>query len=218
MNITVRHAALREALCEGMRELERLGLNRGTAGNLSVRDGTAFLITPSGVKPRDLATDAIVAMTAQGEALDAAQCPSSEWRFHRDIYAVREDVQAIVHVHSTHATALACQGRDLPPFHYMIAVAGGADVRCAPYATFGSQALSDAALGALAGRRACLLANHGVIALGDSVERAIGLAVEIEELARQYLLACATGEPVLLDDAEMSRVLEAFKNYGARRS
>ena len=218
MDDTVQDPASRAALCAGMRELERLGLNRGTAGNLSVRDGTCFLITPSGVKPRDLAPEGIVAMSAQGEPLDAAQRPSSEWRFHRDIYAAREDAAAIVHVHSTHATALACQGRDLPPFHYMIAVAGGADVRCAPYATFGTQALSDAALAALAGRRACLLANHGVITLGDSVERAIDVAVEIEELARQYLLACATGEPVLLDDAEMARVLEKFKTYGARRS
>lgn len=208
--------AARESLCDGMRELERLGLNRGTAGNLSVRCADGFLITPSGVKPRDLDATAIVAMQASGEPRDANSRPSSEWRFHRDIYAARTEVAAIVHVHSTYATALACQRRGLPSFHYMVAVAGGADVRCADYATFGTQALSDAALVALAGRRACLLANHGVIALGTTLERAVDLAVEIEALAEQFLLATGNGTPVLLDDEEMARVVEKFKTYGAR--
>ena len=214
MEDTVQDTALRDALCEGMRELERRGLNRGTAGNLSVRDGTRFLITPSGIKPRDLAADGIVAMSLQGEPLDPAQRPSSEWRFHRDIYAAREDAEAIVHVHSTHATALACQGRDLPSFHYMIAVAGGADVRCAPYATFGTQELSEYALTALDGRRACLLANHGMIVLGETLDGALALAVEVETLASQYCRVLALGEPVLLPAREMETILKKFGTYG----
>ncbi|MEQ8660629.1 MAG: class II aldolase/adducin family protein [Gammaproteobacteria bacterium] len=215
MAVTDDDTALRAAVADGMRELERLGLNRGTAGNLSARTPSGFLITPSGVRPRDLDAAAIVAMTATGEPRTPARRPSSEWRFHRDIYAARAEVAAIVHVHSSHATALACQRRALPAFHYMVAVAGGADVRCAPYATFGTQALSDAALAALSERRACLLANHGVITLGTTVERAIDLAVEIEALAEQYLLAVGSGTPVLLDAAEMARVVEKFKSYGA---
>ena len=153
-------------------------------------------------------------LDATGAPCDETQRPSSEWRFHRDIYQARPEIHAIVHVHSTHATALACLRRDLPAFHYMVAVAGGADVRCAPYATFGSAALAAAARAALEGRRACLLANHGMITLGKDVAGAIGLAVEVEELARQYLVARAAGEPVLLDAEEMRVVIEQFKTYG----
>ncbi len=140
--------------------------------------------------------------------------PSSEWRFHRDIYAARGDAQAIVHTHAPFATTLACMHRGIPPFHYMVAVAGGNDIRCAPYATFGTQELSDHAVAALAGRRACLLANHGMIAVGASLERALALAVEVETLAETYWRALQVGEPVLLPDAEMARVLEKFATYG----
>ncbi|MCB1748336.1 MAG: class II aldolase/adducin family protein [Gammaproteobacteria bacterium] len=206
----------RQALVETMRRLAALGLNRGTAGNASVRTADGFLVTPSGVKPEALDAAAMVALAADGRAMEPAARPSSEWRFHRDIYAARDDVAAIVHVHSSHAAALSCLGQGIPAFHYMVARAGGADIRCAPYATFGTQALSDAAVAALAERRACLLANHGQIAVGGSLAEAVDLAVEVEELAHQYLLARQGGEPVLLSAVEMDIVIEKFKHYGAR--
>jgi L-fuculose-phosphate aldolase len=143
-----------------------------------------------------------------------ARRPSSEWRFHRDIFRSRPEVGAIVHTHSPHATALACTGRGIPAFHYMVAVAGGADVRCAAYRTFGTQELSQAALAALQDRKACLLANHGVIATGSDLQSAVALAGEVENLARQYSVALSLGEVSLLDEAEMSRVLEKFRSYG----
>ena len=209
----------RHAVCKAMRDLEIAGLNRGTAGNASVRIDDGFLITPSGLKPENLTpesilhvgTDASVELTADGVN------PSSEWRFHKDIYVSRSDAGAIVHVHSAYATALACQRRAIPAFHYMVAVAGGSSIRCAPYATFGTQALSDAALQALDGHRACLLANHGMITLGHSLEAALDLAVEVEELARQYALALMSGEPVLLSASEMLEVVDKFKDYGTHR-
>jgi L-fuculose-phosphate aldolase len=140
--------------------------------------------------------------------------PSSEWRFHRDIYRSRETIGAVVHTHSTHAAALACTGRGIPSFHYMVAVAGGVDIRCAPYHTFGTEELSEAALQALEGRMACLLGNHGVIACGQSLESALALAGEVENLALQYCAALQIGQVRLLDDAEMQRVLEKFRTYG----
>lgn len=203
------------ALCAGMRRLEALGLNRGTAGNLSVRSGAGLLITPSGVAPAALEPRLMVLLAADGTAQADAARPSSEWRIHHDIYRARPDAGAVVHVHSPYATALACQRRELPPFHYMIAVAGGSNVRCAPYALFGTQALSDAAIAALDGRRACLLANHGMITLGADLDSAIGLAIEVEELARQYNLSCAYAEPTHLTSVQMDAVIEQFKDYGA---
>ncbi len=209
-------AALREALCAASLTLERVGLNCGTAGNLSARIDDGFLVTPSGVKPAALTSKAIVAMRLDGSLTDPRQQPSSEWRFHRDIYVARADAGAVVHVHSPYATALACQRRDIPGFHYMIAKAGGDSIRCGDYATFGTQELSDAALVALVDRRACLLANHGMIALGATVDRAVDLTREVEELAKQYALALMCGEPVLLSAAEMRDALQRFKTYGAR--
>jgi L-fuculose-phosphate aldolase len=140
--------------------------------------------------------------------------PSSEWRFHRDIMEVRPDVNAIIHTHSKYATTLACLRKDLPPFHYMIAVAGGKTVRCAPYAVFGSQELTDLALDALRGRKACLLANHGMIVAAENLKKALAIAHELELLCQQYLLALQVGEPYILSDAEMDEVLEKFKTYG----
>jgi L-fuculose-phosphate aldolase len=142
--------------------------------------------------------------------------PSSEWRFHRDIMAARADVGAIVHAHSRYATALACTGRDIPAFHYMVAVAGGVDIRCAPYHTFGSQELSDAALEALRDRKACLLAHHGVIALGSTLAAALKLAGEVESLAAQYCTALALGDVGRLGEEEMRRVVEKFRTYGSQ--
>lgn len=207
---------LREQVCAAMLRLEATGLNTGAAGNLSVRVEDGFIVTPSGVPPRALGPGQLVRLDADGRARRADARPSSEWRFHRDIYGARADAGAVVHTHSPHATALACLHRDIPAFHYMVAVAGGNSIRCAPYATFGTQALSDAALAALEGRRACLLANHGQLALGATLDQALDLAIEVESLARQYALSLAIGEPMLLDAAEMERVIEKFKDYGQR--
>jgi len=210
--------ALREALVTVMQRLEADGLNRAAAGNASVRTERGMLITPTGVVPSLLAPPTMVEMSLAGETLDQFWKPSSEWRFHRDIYRSRPEINAIVHVHSPYATALACTRRDIPPFHYMIAAAGGANVRCAPYATFGTQALSDHAVAALIDRRACLLANHGLIALGADLERARRTAVEVEELARQYLLAEQTGHLVLLSPSEIDEAIAMFSSYGQQKT
>lgn len=202
-----------EAMTAAMGRLEALGLNRGSSGNLSVRTDDGMVVTPSGVPPAALKADSMVAVTTGGEWRDGL-APSSEWRFHRDIYRARVEVGAIVHVHSPFATALACLRRDIPAFHYMVAVAGGDSIRCAPYATYGTEALSDVAVAALEGRHACLLANHGLIATGAGLDRAMRMAIEVEALAEQYWRALQIGEPVLLDAAEMAVVLEKFATYG----
>ena len=161
-------------------------------------------------------TEDIVAMPIAGEAEPArgTRVPSSEWRIHRDIYRARPDTAAIVHTHAPFATSLACLNRGIPAFHYMVAVAGGKDIRCAPYATFGTQALSDHAVAALDGRKACLLANHGMIAIGAALPAALALAVEVETLAEMYWRALQLGEPVVLSDAEMDLVIAKFRTYG----
>jgi L-fuculose-phosphate aldolase len=192
-----------------------LGLNQGTSGNVSARNGEGFLITPSGRDMTAIEAGEIVPVAMDGMYPEGMR-PSSEWRFHRDIYAAFPEAQAVVHAHSPFAVALACLRRDIPPFHYMVAMAGGTDIRCAAYATFGTQALSDAVLAALNGRRACLMANHGLLAWGRSLDAALGLAMEVEALCGQYLRACQVGEPVLLSAMEMAEVLEKFKDYGAR--
>jgi len=191
------------------------GLNQGTSGNLSARWRQRILITPSGVPYDELTPAKIVSMAMDG-SYRGALAPSSEWRFHRDILATRPEVGAVLHAHSPFATALACLGRSIPAFHYMVAVAGGADIRCAGYATFGSEALSAAVVRALEGRRACLMANHGMIALGDTPTAALKLAIEVETLAAQYWRALQVGEPKLLPAAEMQRVVNKFKSYGRR--
>jgi len=212
--------ALREAVVATALAMNAAGINRGKSGNVSARwrdaafDG--FLVTPTGVPYERTTPSLIVAMTLAGDA-SGDVLPSSEWRFHRDIYAARADAHAIVHTHAPFATTLACMHRGIPPFHYMVAVAGGKDIRCAPYATFGTQELSDHAVVALAGRRACLLANHGMIAIGTSLESALALAVEVETLAEMYWRALQIGEPLPLPDAEMDVVLEKFRTYGQQR-
>jgi L-fuculose-phosphate aldolase len=205
---------LREAVITACRELQRGGLTHGTSGNISVRrDERGFFISPSGMPYDTLEAGHVPFMEMDGRWFGHRR-PSSEWRFHRDIFASRADVCAIVHTHSRSATALACSGRGIPAFHYMVAVAGGADIRCAPYRTFGTQALSDAAVAALDGRLACLLANHGVIAVGTDLPAALALAGEVENLAAQYCAALAVGEVRILDEGEMLRVLEKFRSYG----
>ena len=212
--------ALREGLIATAREMNALGINRGRSGNVSARwrkasfDG--YLITPSGMPYASIAPADIVAMPIDGET-DAARGrrrPSSEWRFHRDIYRARPDAAAIVHTHPPFATSLACLRRGIPAFHYMVATAGGDDIRCAPYATFGTQELSDRAVAALEERRACLLANHGMIAIGASLAAALALAVEVETLAEMYWRARQLGEPVLLPASEMAVVVARFRTYG----
>lgn len=205
---------MRETLLETVRQLATLGLNRGTSGNVSVRDGEGFLITPSGMDVDAMNPHDMVAMSFDGQAVHGSKLkPSSEWRFHRDILQARPEVGAVVHTHSMFATTLACLRRDIPPFHYMIAVGGGDNIRCASYALFGSQALSDAALVALQGRRACLLANHGMIAIGENLKQALDVAVEVETLCEQYLRALQIAEPFLLTELEMQEVFEQFKGY-----
>lgn len=208
-------ASLRAALAETARQTVLRGLNRGTAGNVSVRCGDGLLITPSGLPADTLKPQQMVRMDMAGRH-EGQLKPSSEWRIHRDIYAAKPDVNAVVHAHAPHAVSLSCLRIPIPPFHYMVAAAGGKDIPCARYATFGTQALSDAVLEALSARRACLMANHGLVAVGSDLQGALALAEEVEELAAQYWRARLLGEPVLLSDAEMDEVLERFRHYGQR--
>ena len=209
--------ALRQQIIATALKMNELRINRGRSGNISARTGDGFLVTPSGLPYDETRPEDIALVTLEGRASGPRQ-PSTEWRFHRDIYAARHEVGAIVHAHSTFATTLACLGRGIPAFHYMIAVAGGKDIRCADYATFGTQALSDLSVAALESRKACLLANHGMIAVGASLADALALAVEVEALAEQYWRALQTGTPNLLSDAEMEVVLEKFRSYGKPES
>ncbi len=202
-----------------MNKLDALGLNRGSAGNCSVRTSEGFLITPSGVPSESLTEEMLVPMTVSGmvsaTVLDTLT-PSSEWRFHRDLYVSRSDVNAVVHTHSPFATTLACLHKDIPPFHYMIAIAGGDTIRCAPYALFGTQELSDHAIKAMTGRKACLLANHGMIAVGQDLVDAMRVAIEVESLCEQYWRALQIGQPHILSAEEMAQVIEKFKTYGPK--
>lgn len=205
---------LRAAVIRGCRALISLGLTHGTSGNVSVRrDPSSLFISPTGMAYDALQPEDVPLVTLDGRWY-GRRLPSSEWRFHRDIMAARREVGAIVHAHSRHATALACTGRGIPAFHYMVAVAGGEDIRCAPYHTFGTQELSDAALTALEGRKACLLAHHGIIAVGADIAAALKLAGEVESLAAQYCTALALGEVGRLDATEMRRVVRKFDTYG----
>ncbi|MEC9346927.1 MAG: class II aldolase/adducin family protein [Pseudomonadota bacterium] len=202
-----------DSLLAAAAEMAAVRLSPGSSGNLSARDGKGFWITPSGVPWAALTREQFVFMDMAGR-WSGDWKPSSEWRFHLDIYRERADAGGICHTHSLNATALSCRREGIPAFHYMVAVAGGADIRCAPYRTFGTQELSDVALDALADRRACLLANHGVIALGATAAKALALAQEVEVLAEQYILARRLGPPAILPPAEMALVLEKFRTYG----
>lgn len=209
----IRSTTQRLAVIDAAARLEKSGLNKGTAGNISVRWHGGFLITPSGMPPNRLHPEDIVAMDMDG-SWQGERKPSSEWRFHRDIYAGRPEVNAVVHAHPAFCVALAVLHKEIPPYHYMVAKAGGKDIRCAPYASFGTQELSDFAMVALEGRKACLLANHGMIATGASLDSAMALAIEVEELAEGYWRALQIGAPILLSDEEMARTVERFASYG----
>ena len=204
---------LRSELVRIANKLDAQGLNRGTSGNLSARYGEGMLITPSGMGAEGLTEDDIVFVSMDGTARGRWQ-PSSEWLFHRDIYVQRGEVGAVVHTHSVAATALACLRKDIPPFHYMIALIGGDNIRCAKYATFGTQQLSDNALAALKDRKACLLANHGMITAGKNLDEAFKITVEVETLSEMYLRALQVGEPVLLSAQEFQDAQRRFGSYG----
>ena len=203
----------RSELIATARALQPAGLNRGTAGNVSVRHGDGYYITPTGMAYDALVEDDIPLMALDGSHVGRRK-PSSEWRFHGDLYASRPEVGAVLHAHSPFAVSLACLRLDIPPFHYMIARFGGDTIRCAEYSIFGSKMLSTVALQAMAGRKGCLLANHGMLVAGRDLAEALALAVELEELCEQYWRACQLGNPVLLSAGEMAEVLEKFKGYG----
>ncbi|MGD2128513.1 MAG: class II aldolase/adducin family protein [Lysobacterales bacterium] len=202
----------RRALIEAALDMNRSGLNTGTSGNLSVRAEGGMLITPSALRYEQMQLDDIVSVKDDGTGAGRRR-PSSEWRIHRDVYAARPDASAILHAHPAACAALACLRRPIPAFHYMVAVAGGRDIRCSEYATFGTQALSDHVLSALEDRMACLMGNHGLICLGPDLNAVLALAIEIEHLAAIYLKCLAVGEPPILPDDEMDRVLEKFADY-----
>jgi L-fuculose-phosphate aldolase len=209
---------LRTGIVTACRHMNAIGLNQGTSGNISARFGDRMLMTPSGVPYHELAAEHLAAMPIDGEygSWEGPLAPSTEWRFHLDITRARPEVGAIVHAHSTFATALAIARKDIPACHYMIAAAGGPTIRCARYATYGTKQLSDNALKALDDRTCCLLANHGMIATGPNLDKAMWLAVELETIARQYVVSLSIGGPVLLSDAEIAKVKEGFKSYGPR--
>ncbi|SDK42796.1 L-fuculose 1-phosphate aldolase [Methylophilus rhizosphaerae] len=205
-----------EQLLQVARQLSSLGLNKGASGNASIRLEDGFLVTPSGVPAEQLSASSMVYMQWEGIA-EPGKKPSSEWRFHRDILQARPEIHAVVHCHSMFATTIACMARDVPPFHYMMAVVGGDNIRCAPYALFGTQALSDAAVAALQDRKACLLAHHGMIALGQDLPQALAIAVEVENLCEQYWRLLQLGEPALLSSEQMQAVHAQFAGYGQWR-
>lgn len=212
---------LPDLIVRAVYELDERGLNRGSSGNCSARiNDTSLLITPSGIASAEVTSDLLVLVQLNTESEPALHewqgrtyRASSEWRFHRDIYRSRPDVNAIVHVHSTFATALACARRGIPAFHYMVAIAGGADIRCAKYATYGTQELSDSVILALRDRTACLVENHGMIAIGSTTSTAVATAIEVEALAQQYLLSMVVGGPELLSIEQMTAVLSKFAEY-----
>lgn len=219
----MRESELREVVVDTARAMNARGVNRGTSGNLSVRVPRGMLITPSAVPYEAMEPDDLVLMDLDGTVLDAptardpggggARRPSTEWRLHAGILSRRGDVHSVLHAHPDFATTLACLHMEIPAVHYMVAAAGGASIRCAAYATYGTAELAALALAALEDRTACLLANHGLVALGRSPRAALDLAVEVEALAGIYWRALQVGEPVVLSPGEMAEVLERFEDY-----
>jgi L-fuculose-phosphate aldolase len=203
----------RQSIIDACLRMNALGINQGTSGNISVRDGDGMLVTPTSLQYDLMRPEDIVYVSMQGESRGTRQ-PSSEWRFHLDILQARPDVQAVVHAHPPYCTSLSILEQRIPPIHYMVAVAGGSDIRCAPYATFGTDELSKNAVQALTDRKACLLAHHGMIATGTSLDKAMWLAVEVETLARQYLTCLQVQEPPLLSEEEIQNVISRMANYG----
>lgn len=209
----MKYAEQRAEIVAACQDMNRRGLNQGMTGNISVRIPEGFLISPSGMSYDEMTPEDMVIMRLDGTH-EGKRRPSSEWRFHRDIMAKRPEVGAVTHMHSMFASTVSCLRKDIPPLHYMIVVAGGNSIRCTPYHTYGTQELADAALKALEGRKACLLANHGMIVVGPDLKKAMWLAVEVENLAAQYWRAMAVGEPCLLTDEEIAAVIDQFSRYG----
>lgn len=210
-----KHTGLRQGIVDACREMNRNGLNQGTSGNVSHRIPGGMLITPTSLAYERMGPEDIVAMDFAAN-YEGRNRPSSEWRFHRDILHARDDMNVVLHTHSTFSTILAVHERGIPCFHYMVAIAGGNDIRCAPYACFGTQALSDHAVKALEDRNACLLGHHGLIVTAQTFEKALWLAVEVETLAKMYVHALAIGEPPRLSEADMAQVHEQMRrmSYG----
>lgn len=209
----MKHETLRREIIAACQDMNRRGINQGTSGNISVRVPEGLLLTPSGLPYDEMEPADIVLMRLDGSH-EGRRKPSTEWRFHRDIIASRPEVGAVVHTHAMFATTLSCLRLDIPAVHYMVAAAGGTTIRCAPYATFGTPELAALALKALEGRSACLLANHGMIAVGPNLKKAMWLAVEVETLAAQYWRALQVGKPYILSDEEVAAVIERFRTYG----
>jgi L-fuculose-phosphate aldolase len=208
---------LRRDLVDTARRMSQLGLAPGTTGNVSVRTERGFLVTPSGMPYDQLRGDDAVAIEADGTIHPGQRAPSTEWRLHRELYAARPDAHAVVHTHSLFCTSVACLRRAIPAIHYMVVLAGGDEVPCAEYATFGTDELAASVVRALGAGRACLMANHGMVALGDSLAGALQLAAEIETLAAQYWHAVQIGEPHVLPADELDRVRRQLAGYGQRR-
>jgi L-fuculose-phosphate aldolase len=209
----LKHKDLRKKVIAICRQMNASGINQGTSGNVSVRIDNGFLITASGVPYDKMKPQHIVEMDFEGGYYGDV-LPSVEWRMHRDILVKRPEANAVVHVHSTFASSIACLRRDIPAFHYMIGVAGGNSIRCANYEEYGTEELSIAMLKAMQDRSACLLANHGQICFGPSLDKALWLAIEVETLCHQFWAASMIGKPVLMTDAEMAAVLKRFPTYG----
>ncbi|MCB1444362.1 MAG: L-fuculose-phosphate aldolase [Rhizobiaceae bacterium] len=204
---------VRQAIIDACLDMNRLGINQGTSGNISVRSRDGILITPTSLPYKTMTPQDVVWMGFDGR-IEGTRQPSSEWRFHIDIMRAKPNVNAIVHAHPTACTTLSIMEKSIPPIHYMVAVAGGHDIRCAPYATFGTKELSHNALSALEGRAACLLAHHGMIATSSTLDKAMWLSVEVETLAKQYLGCLPMGEPPLLSEEEIANVIAHMSNYG----
>ncbi len=207
---------LRKQIIRTAQNFNATALSMGTSGNVSARTKGGFLITPTGIAYDEMHEGDIVFVDFEGSAVPSHATPSSEWRFHRDIYQSRPEINAVVHVHSHYATAIACTRQEIPAFHYEVALAGGHSILCAEYATFGTQALSDNIAIALKDRTACLIANHGQVTLGESIKQAFTLSQSVEGLAKQYTLSKQLGGPILLSEEEMNINIEKFKHYGAR--
>ena len=213
------HADLRQHLVRHANRLQPLGLATGTSGNLSVRVEGGMLITPSGIAYDTLQPDDMVPVQFTGPGTATWQHPldpSSEWAMHQAVYQARPEAGAVVHGHPSYATVLAIQGLEIPALHYMIAAAGGAPIRCAPYHTYGTAALSAAAVVALEGRKACLLEHHGLLAFEHNLDKAMWLAGEVETLAQQMVMCLSLGGPRVLPAAEIAVVVDKFSRYGLK--
>ncbi|MEK7468637.1 MAG: class II aldolase/adducin family protein [Planctomycetota bacterium] len=209
---------IRTRVVEAALEMNRSGINHGTSGNVSARleDPGMFVITPTAVPYDEVAPGSLSRVSLAGAWHDGAE-PSTEWRLHRAIYEARPDVEGIVHAHPLHASAVACLRLAIPAFHYSVPMFGGADIRCAPYAPYGTEALARASVQALEDRRACLMSNHGIVAIGETVEEALRWAQQLEVLAAMFLAALSAGSPVILAEPDVAELLAKFKTYGRSR-